>query len=105
MKTYTTISAAFNNGKGDHLFIKDNQFICIHKNDAETRDKLESDGFRFLTYEEVLKHAQKCTPPHAPVILRTIKAKPLNETTKKPAPKYIFTSPDIYEWSDADPGL
>jgi hypothetical protein len=105
MKTYNTLRMAFAKGKGDHIYTKDGQFICISKNDEETAAQLIKEGFIFMKYEDVLKQAYTETEPQAPKVIRTIKAKPVNETVKKQTFKYMFTSPDIYDFSDADPGL
>jgi hypothetical protein len=45
--TYATQNKAFENGNGDVFFIKNNEFICVSRNDDFT--ELEENGFRKMS--------------------------------------------------------
>ena len=103
MKTYKTIQQAFDLGSGDCFFTKDNEFIAVSRKDIEKHNLLESDGFRFMPYEEIRTEALKTTDTTSAVIWK--KAHDNSNEPKKVAPKRNNYCPDIYEFSDADPGL
>jgi hypothetical protein len=107
MKTHNTLRMAFLNGKGDHLYTNGQNFVCISKNDTESAHTLKENGYSFMNFEQVMKQAHTETEPQAPKVLRTLKANPINEIKKATykIKNTWLTSPDIYDFSDAGPGL
>lgn len=108
MNLHKTIQLAFNSGKGDNFYTKDNLFICISRNDAEKRAELLNNGFTFMPYSEVIKESLKTTDTTSAVIWKKAHDSPAEPkpTPKKPSVKRSdWIHPDIYEFSDADPGL
>lgn len=68
--TYPTIEAAFLNGPGDCFFTKNGGFICTHRRDIETHDRLLANGFkhRILTLEELRRPTKEEATPAPSVI-------------------------------------
>lgn len=52
MKLHATIQEAFNNGKGDCFFTKNNQYVCISRKNIELQNKLINEGYTLLSYSE-----------------------------------------------------
>lgn len=104
MQTYPTIQQAFANGKGDCFFTKAGQFIAVNRNNLQAQTELLNAGFSFMSYDSVIKQSLQSTSVTAAVIWLNAH----NNKAMQPAkPKRMqpFSHPDIYEFTDADPGL
>ena len=103
MQTHKTIQLAFALGSGDCFFTKDNTFIAVSRKSPIEHQVLKNKGWRMLYHSEVMAEARKIEPCSAPV---RIAERPRQTAFKKATIKRSeFIHPDIYEFSDADPGL
>ncbi len=57
-QTWPTIDLAFNNGKGDNIYIIGSEFICISRNNPLNND-LYKVGFKTTVQEYLEKYPQK----------------------------------------------
>ena len=57
-KRWPTIDLAFNNGKGDNIYIIGSEFICISRNNLLNYD-LRQVGFKTTVQEYLEKYPQK----------------------------------------------
>lgn len=103
MKLHATIQQAFNNGKGDCFFTKNNQYVCISRKNIELQNKLINEGYTLLSYSEVVA-AAKLTEPVKPIA----KVEPVKTESTKPTKirdNNYNSLAYLDERSDADPGL
>ncbi len=103
--TYNTIAEAFLKGSGDVFFIKDNQFVSINRKHIEKHNELLTEGFLMLSYSETIQLAQQQEPKKEPVTVpsdNSINIRKVKKPNSYNVPSYMG---DVYEFSDADPGL
>lgn len=104
MKTHKTINEAFNNGKGDCFFTKNNEFVCVSRKNSELHTKLINEGYTLLSYTEVLKAAGTTTE----AVLKKAVDKIAEVKSTIPTKKYNNNSNSLSfleDRSDADSGL
>lgn len=104
MKTHTTIQLAFERGTGDCFFKKDGQFIAVSRKDEQKHLDLINAGFIHMMHQEVMISAA-LTKTTVTAAIEWKKAHDQKATGRITKHENRYNSPDLYEFSDADPGL